>query len=146
MINLRRTHPPSDVSDRALAALQDTVASLSRELTHLKQTITLATSQPAADVARRKRKDAVEAGSGPLSANRFDSPSVPSQERADGIMPAMHVIREDTRQPRPFRITVQPGDSLWSLARKHQTTVDALRAVNGIEGHHLTVGEELRLP
>lgn len=143
---LAQAHPPSDVNDRAVAALQDTVASLSRDLTQLKQAIAYTTVQPAADAAGRTHKDAVEAGSGPLSANRFDPPTVPSQERAEGIMPAMHVIRENTRQPRPFRITVQPGDSHWSLARKHQTTIDALRAVNGIEGHHLTVGEELRLP
>ncbi len=42
-------------------------------------------------------------------------------------------------------IVVQPGDSLWQIARLHNTTVDALREVNGLNGDSLRPGMTLRL-
>lgn len=42
---------------------------------------------------------------------------------------------------------VQPGDSLWTVARAHGTTVTALRQLNpGVRIHALRVGQRLRLP
>lgn len=42
---------------------------------------------------------------------------------------------------------VRAGDSLWSVARAHGTTVTALRRVNpGASVHALKVGQRLRLP
>ena len=43
-------------------------------------------------------------------------------------------------------VTVQPGDSLWSIARAHGTTVANLIDVNGLEGERLSIGQVLRLP
>ena len=43
-------------------------------------------------------------------------------------------------------IVVQPGDSLWSLARAHGTTSAALMAENGMDSDYLVPGQELRLP
>jgi membrane-bound lytic murein transglycosylase D len=41
---------------------------------------------------------------------------------------------------------VREGESLWSIARRHGTTVERLRALNGIEpGGVLSIGQELRL-
>jgi len=34
----------------------------------------------------------------------------------------------------PAVITIQPGDTLWDLARRHGTTVSALTELNGLEG------------
>ena len=42
--------------------------------------------------------------------------------------------------------TVQPGDSLWALARRLNTTVDKLRASNNISGDHIRAGDRLRVP
>ncbi|MBX3307075.1 MAG: LysM peptidoglycan-binding domain-containing protein [Nitrospira sp.] len=107
-------------TDQRLAELQSTVASLSQELAAMKFTMAL---------ARRTPGD---------SAERHDD-----QER---IIPAVHVLPDDRDQSKPSWITVQPGESWWTLARKHKTTMTALRAVNGRVGDHLTVGEALRLP
>lgn len=43
-------------------------------------------------------------------------------------------------------ITVQQGDSLWSLARKHDTDVQTLRQLNGLTSDVLRVGQTLTLP
>ena len=43
-------------------------------------------------------------------------------------------------------IVVQPGDTLASLAKRHRTTVTALRALNGLLSDQLVVGKQLILP
>ena len=49
--------------------------------------------------------------------------------------------------PRPSRIEVQPGDTLSQLARRLETTVDALRHANAlVDVHHIRVGQILTLP
>jgi murein DD-endopeptidase MepM/ murein hydrolase activator NlpD len=42
-------------------------------------------------------------------------------------------------------ITVDPGDTLWEIARRYDTTVAALMAVNGLDGATLRAGQELRI-
>jgi LysM repeat protein len=49
------------------------------------------------------------------------------------------------RKP-PATITVQPGDTLASLARRHRITVEVLRSLNALNGDTLIVGRELVLP
>jgi LysM repeat protein len=46
----------------------------------------------------------------------------------------------------PSTITVQPGDTLVSLAKKHRTTVEVLRKLNVLTGDTLIVGRALVLP
>jgi murein DD-endopeptidase MepM/ murein hydrolase activator NlpD len=47
--------------------------------------------------------------------------------------------------PAPASITVASGDSLWQIARRHDTTVAALMALNGLQSDRLTVGQALRV-
>ena len=110
----------SGTTERHLTALQETVASLSQRLTELKSAMALAKPTPA-DSAER-------------------------QDRAERIIPAVHILQEGTDQSKLSWTTVQPGDSWWSLARKFRTTMHALRAINGRSGDHLNVGEAIRLP
>lgn len=43
--------------------------------------------------------------------------------------------------------TVRPGESLWSIAQKYGTTVDALRKANGLKpGTSIHPGQKLRIP
>jgi len=42
-------------------------------------------------------------------------------------------------------ITVQPGDSLWSLARTHGMQVEELKRLNGLNGDSLRPGQALQL-
>ena len=43
-------------------------------------------------------------------------------------------------------VTVQPGDSLWSIARAHDTTVADLVQANELDGERLSIGQVLKLP
>ena len=42
--------------------------------------------------------------------------------------------------------TVRSGDSLWTIARKHGTTVEVLQRTNGIRGSRIYEGQVLDLP
>jgi len=45
----------------------------------------------------------------------------------------------------PETITVQPGDSLWGLARSHNTTVAAILGANDLKSDRVIVGQQLRI-
>lgn len=42
--------------------------------------------------------------------------------------------------------TVQKGDSLWSIAKKYNTTVEELKAANNLSSNLLSVGQILKIP
>ncbi len=42
--------------------------------------------------------------------------------------------------------TVQPGDSLWLIAQKYNTTVDDIKQLNGLTGNLINVGQVLKIP
>lgn len=45
-----------------------------------------------------------------------------------------------------FEYTVRAGDTLWLLARRYNTTVDAIRSLNGLKSDLLNIGQVLRIP
>ncbi len=44
------------------------------------------------------------------------------------------------------RYTVRNGDSLWTIARRHSTTVSRLRTANGLRGSRIFAGQVLTVP
>ncbi len=42
--------------------------------------------------------------------------------------------------------TVAPGESLWALAKRYQTTVTAIKSLNGLTGDTIYVGQKLQIP
>lgn len=42
--------------------------------------------------------------------------------------------------------TVVPGDTLWAISRKYNTTVDAIKSLNGLTGNLIHAGQILRIP
>ena len=57
---------------------------------------------------------------------------------ADGVAPAVG-------GPAASEIRVGPGESLWTIARRHGTTVGALMELNGLASDRLQVGQALRV-
>jgi LysM repeat protein len=128
-----------------LTALQDTVAALSRELSELKQ-IVATSAKSVAQVPAVNDKKVSEGKAKRPKAEEQPSASSGHDGEASRVIPAMHIVRDDVGLPRSSRVTVQPGDTLWAIARRYQTTVEALRAVNGLPDDQVIAGKELRLP
>ena len=42
--------------------------------------------------------------------------------------------------------TVQSGDTLWSLAKRYHTTVDAIKQLNNLSSDLLRIGQILKIP
>ncbi|MCM1087817.1 MAG: LysM peptidoglycan-binding domain-containing protein [Muribaculaceae bacterium] len=45
-----------------------------------------------------------------------------------------------------FEYTVRSGDTLWLLARRYGTSVDAIKQLNGLSSDNLSIGQVLRIP
>lgn len=45
-----------------------------------------------------------------------------------------------------FEYVVQPGDTLWMLAQRYGTTVDAIKNLNGLSSDILNIGQILKIP
>jgi len=57
------------------------------------------------------------------------------------------VLKIPSSQTLPyFEYTVKAGDTLWALARKYGTTVEALESLNGLTSDALNIGQVLRIP
>ncbi len=59
----------------------------------------------------------------------------------------IEITKPDNKKPQPCIVIyfVQPGDSLWKIAKKFQTTVAALMECNNLSSDHLDIGQQLRI-
>jgi LysM repeat protein len=72
------------------------------------------------------------------------APSVAAEQPAPAPAP---VAAQPTPTPAPDRVyVVKQGDSLFSIAHAHGTTVNALRSANGLKKDSLSLGQKLKLP
>lgn len=53
-------------------------------------------------------------------------------------------INEENKEPTTYK--VQKGDSLYSIARRYNTTVDILKEINNLTSNLLSIGQILQLP
>ena len=60
--------------------------------------------------------------------------------RVSGVAPSSAMAAGEA-----MAYTVRSGDSLWGIARRHGTTVDSIRADNGLSGSTLRPGQRLTL-
>ncbi len=57
------------------------------------------------------------------------------------------VLKIPSTQSVPYiEYTVRSGDTLWLLSRRYDTTVDAIRQLNGLTSDMLSIGQVLRIP
>ncbi|MDD4035972.1 MAG: LysM peptidoglycan-binding domain-containing protein [Bacilli bacterium] len=67
-------------------------------------------------------------------------PIMPEEE----IMPVPEIVPEESIPPTIH--TVKPGESLWSISRLYNITVDEIKAVNNLGTDMIYVGQELSIP
>ncbi len=85
-----------------------------------------------------------------LLANRFGT-TVDAIKRMNGLsndnLQIGQVLRIPSDQPTGyFNYTVRSGDTLWLLANRFGTTVDAIKRMNGLSNDNLQIGQILRIP
>lgn len=68
----------------------------------------------------------------------------------DALYDAYQGINQNAPSPKPetgfFQYTVRSGDTLWLLARRFGTTVDAIKQLNGLTSDMLNIGQVLKIP
>ncbi|MGQ0562237.1 MAG: DUF5715 family protein [Gemmatimonadota bacterium] len=67
------------------------------------------------------------------------TPSGASQPKYASVVPLPSSDKAETHE-------VRAGESLWSIARKHDVTVSALKAANGLRGSTIKPGQVLAIP
>ena len=85
-----------------------------------------------------------------LIAQRFGT-TVDAIKRANNLSSNLinvgQVLKIPSAQSVPYiEYTVRSGDTLWLLSRRYDTTVDAIRQLNGLTSDMLSIGQVLRIP
>jgi LysM repeat protein len=69
------------------------------------------------------------------------------QQLADGVFPPPSTTSSPpSAQPQYVTYVVQGGDTLYSIARRYGTSVNAVMAANGLADYNIYVGQQLRIP
>ena len=131
-----------------LSVLKNSVVTLAQELGQLRQDLT----KPVA----KERVKPINLGtakspeSGPRELRSYPPQRVPAARQNlspfSAISPVALTVTEAVVPDPHSTITVQSGDTLSSLAKRHRTTVEVLRKLNVLKGDALFVGRELVLP
>ncbi len=85
-----------------------------------------------------------------LIAQRFQT-TVDAIKQLNGLTSNLlnvgQVLKIPSSQSGPYiEYTVRPGDTLWLLSRRYDTTVDAIRQLNGLSSDMLSIGQVLKIP
>ena len=85
-----------------------------------------------------------------LIALRYNT-TVEALKRLNGLTGDLIQVGQVLKIPAPqtggyFEYTVRAGDTLWLLSRRFDTTVDAIKNLNGLSGDMLSIGQVLRIP
>ncbi len=85
-----------------------------------------------------------------LIAQRYNT-TVDAIKSANGLTSNLiqvgQVLKIPGSQSSPYiEYTVRSGDTLWLLSRRYDTTVDAIKQLNGLTGDNLSIGQVLRIP
>ena len=67
----------------------------------------------------------------------------------DNIYPSQVLILSENGESNPSECviyTIKKGDNLYSIARKYDTTVDAIKRYNNLTSNNLSIGQRLKIP
>lgn len=131
-----------------LAVLNDTVVTLVKELDQLKQELGRQVNEERSTPSEINPSKS----GGPTSLDPRPGPpqrgpaTRPTSPLSSTDSPVALTITSAAGTTPPPTITVQSGDTLVSLAKRHHTTVEILRKLNALKGDGLIIGRELLLP
>ena len=85
-----------------------------------------------------------------LIAQRFQT-TVDAIKQLNGLTSNLlnvgQVLKIPSSQSGPYiEYTVRSGDTLWLLSRRYNTTVDAIKQLNGLSSDMLSIGQVLKIP
>jgi LysM repeat protein len=68
----------------------------------------------------------------------------PTASQPEGLS-VIHVSAPPAAMATPARVSVKPGDTLWSIARRYHVPIKRLMAINQLLDNHIQVGQALWL-
>ena len=78
--------------------------------------------------------------------NKKETKKVPPKSAKDVPQKEIPVKPTSQKEIAPSVYTVQSGDSLYSIAREFNTTVDAIKTANNLTSNLLSIGQVLSIP
>lgn len=117
-----------------------------------------ASAQPNSPYAAPQAQNPYAVPQAPQAApNPYAAPNLPANDPAPNVgytpLPSPPASSQPTYTPAPASTpspagshTVSKGDTLWGLSRKYGTSVDALKAANGLSSNTIVVGQTLNIP
>lgn len=69
----------------------------------------------------------------------------PSEEEQPAAPQAERPAAKDASEPAQTFHTVRSGESLWTIARQYDTTIDSIRRLNNMTSNNLRPGQRLRV-
>ena len=127
---------------RTGAALQSQVRQLRKQLSKVGKQAKAETS-PTATLSQRAERPELTRVALEQEAQSDGGEELPGNMSSAGVVP---IVRQPSLVATPVNITIKPGDTLWSLARRYHTSVTHLMALNELPNDRIQVGRPLRLP
>jgi LysM repeat protein len=106
--------------------------------------ITRGAAGPQVAAAQPSQQQATPAGGAAGAERTLVTANLPRAEAGGGQAGAMTAALQE--QPEVSRYRVNRGDTLWSIARRHGTTVDQLKRLNGIRTSRIVAGQVITVP
>ncbi len=81
--------------------------------------------------------------------NDLVSPTVVQQKKTSAAVKPVVTPKNKAEKialPKIVYHKVQPGDTLWNIAQKYNTTIQEIRKVNGINGSQIKIGSKIKVP
>ncbi|WP_447973532.1 LysM peptidoglycan-binding domain-containing protein [Nitrospira sp. Kam-Ns4a] len=156
LARLRQAATEAAASQAKLRELETVLASTTAELEQARKRLgqrqAKGAGKPTSQPAKAKKAGPEEAPPNPTATSQPKTaglaPARPpgSPESRPPGEPTMRVADVRTAPEGVTRVTVQPGDTLWSIAHQHGLTVEALKGANGLEHDVIVTGQELLIP
>ncbi|MDH4244133.1 MAG: LysM peptidoglycan-binding domain-containing protein [Nitrospira sp.] len=139
---LARARSERERMGRTTAALQSQLRHLRKQVSHLGKQTQGAASPASITSQQDERVDATKVGFAQEAQRDEVQESVDRISSARAASVATHSPTVSSH----VSVAIRPGDTLWSLAKRHQTTVAHLMVINELIDDRIHVGQLLSVP